>query len=242
MHGVLIFILFFHMQPIAKLIRLAFHDCISGGCDGCLELNNTGNKGLEGIFVEVNNLYDSDFSDTGMSRADFYALAAIVAVRIASDEQDCMQLQLPPDCDKPVPEMTIRYGRTDCATSPNSPLDSGFPDAHRDLDHVMEIFRDGVGMTERQVVALIGAHTMGMTTPRNSGFQGPWSLPTIRFDNAFFRTLVSNYSEWHQSELNFPDAPEGVNPRYQWDLGTIIRMPQGPAPTGVLMMLNTDMV
>ena len=205
-------------------------------------MDNIENRGLEGIFTEVNNLYDQEFNDTGMSRADFYALASIVAVRIASDEQDCMQLRLPPGCDKPVPDMTIRYGRTDCATSPNSPLDSGFPDAHRDLDHVMEIFRDGMGMTERQVVALIGAHTMGMATPRNSGFQGPWAPPTDRFDNAFFRTLVSNNSEWHQSELNFPDAPEGVNPRFQWDLGTITRMPQGPPPMGVRMMLNTDMV
>ncbi len=230
------------LQPGAKLIRLIFHDCVSDGCDGCLELNNTENRGLERIFMEVNNLYDNEFNDTGMSRADFYALAAIVAVRVASEEQDCRQLQLPPGCDPPQPDMTIRYGRTDCATSPNSPMDSGFPDAHRGLEHVMEIFRNGMGMTERQVVALIGAHTMGMTTPRNSGFQGPWAPPTNRFDNAFFRTLVSNNSEWHQSELNFQDAPPGVNPRYQWDLGTVTRMPGGPPPMGVRMMLNTDMV
>ena len=177
-----------------------------------------------------------------MSRADFIALAAVVAVRAAADEQDCRQLRMPPNCDPPVPDMTIRYGRTDCATSPDSPLDSGFPDAHGDLEHVMEIFRDGMGMTERQIVALIGAHTMGMATPRNSGFQGPWAPPTNRFDNAFFRTLSANGSEWHQSELNFRDAPEGFNPRYQWDLGTVTRMPQGPPPMGVRMMLNTDMV
>ena len=207
-------------------------------------MDNIENRGLEGIFAEVNDLYDGEFNDTGISRADFYALAAVVAVRRASDEQDCMQLRLPPDCDKPVPDMTIRYGRTDCANSPNSPSDSGFPDAHRDLAHVMEIFRDGMGLTERQVVALIGAHTMGMTTPGNSGFQGPWAPPTDRFDNAFFRTLVSNNSQWHQSELNLANAPQGLNPRYQWDLGTVQRDEQGRAPMGVnvRMMLNTDMV
>lgn len=190
----------------------------------------------------MNNLYDDEFSDTGMSRADFYALASVVAVRVASNQQDCRQLRLPPGCDPPRPDITIRYGRMDCATSPNSTADSGFPDAHGDLDHVMEIFRNGMGLTERQVVALIGAHTLGMTTPRNSGFQGPWAPPTNRFDNAFFRTLVSNNSDWHQSELNFPDTPPGLNPRYQWDLGTITRMPNGPPPMGVRMMLNTDMV
>ena len=207
-------------------------------------MDNIANRGLEGIFAEVNDLYDEEFNDTGISRADFYALAAVVAVKRASDEQDCRQLQLPPDCDKPVPNMTIRYGRTDCANSPHSPSDSGFPNAHGDLAHVMEIFRDGIGLTPRQVVALIGAHTMGMTMPENSGFQGPWALPTDRFDNAFFLTLVSNSSQWHQSELNITNAPQGLNPRYQWDLGTVQRNEQGQAPMGVnvRMMLNTDMV
>ena len=177
-----------------------------------------------------------------MSRADFIALAAVVAVRAASDQQDCRALRMPPNCDPPQPEMRILYGRRDCLTSPDSPLDSGFPDPHRDLEHVMEVFRDGMSMTERQVVALIGAHTMGMATPRNSGFQGPWAPPANRFDNAFFRTLVSNNSQWHQSELNFRDAPMGFNPRYQWDLGNVVRTPQGPPPQGVRMMLNTDMV
>ena len=200
------------------------------------------NFGLQGISGRLSDLYNDQLSDSGMSRADFYALAAVVAVRVAADEQTCMQMMMPPNCTKPVPEMSILYGRKDCATSPNSDGDSGFPDAHGDLAHVMEVFRDGMGLTERQVVALIGAHTMGMATPRNSGFQGPWAPPTNRFDNAFYRTLVSNNSAWHQSRLNFQDAPDGLNPRFQWDLGSVQRRPGGPPPNGVRMMLNTDMV
>ena len=230
------------MQPTAKMIRLIFHDCVASGCDGCVEVDNPENFGLEGISRELSALYDNELSESGMSRADFYALAAVVAVRVAADEQSCMMLMLPPDCTKPVPDMSIVYGRKDCATSPNSNGDTGFPDAHGDLEHVLEVFRDGMGLTVRQVVALIGAHTMGMATPRNSGFQGPWAPPTTRFDNAFFRTLVSNNSAWHQSRLNFRDAPDGVNPRFQWDLGTVQRMQGGPPPMGVRMMLNTDMV
>ena len=231
------------MQPTAKLIRLIFHDCIVSGCDGCVDLGHSGNNGLAEIFEEVNTLYDSQFNDSGMSRADFYALAGVVAVRVASDQQQCSTLGLPPDCTKPVPDMSIVYGRKDCATSPNSIGDFGFPDAHGDLDHVMEVFRDGVGMTERQVVALLGAHTVGMAMPKNSGFQGPWTSPTDSFDNAFFRTLVANASGWHQSRLNFSDAPEDANPRFQWDTGNVVRMPDGGSPTVAgTMMLNTDMV
>ena len=214
------------------------------GCDGCIEVANPDNNGLGGIFRELNELYDDELSNSRMSRADFYALAAVVAIRDASEEQDCMRIGLEPNCTKPVPEMRILYGRKDCATSPNSTMDFGFPDAHGDLEHVMEIFRDGMGMTERQVVALIGAHTMGMTSPQNSGFQGPWAPPTDTFDFSFFRTLNAADNAWRQNELNFRDAPAGFNPRYQWDLGSTMRMRDGRLPPGVAnrMMLNTDMV
>ena len=220
----------FVLQPAAKLIRLVFHDCVAG-CDGCLNLTNPDNNGLGEIYQEVNMLYDSQFKDTGMSRADFIALQAVVATRVAADKQNCTQLT--PNCDnsaKPRPELFIRYGRKDCATSPNSTDDVEFPDPHRGHAHVMEVFRDGMNMTERQVVALIGAHTLGRTTPQNSGFQGPWAQPENRLDNGFYRSLVNE--NWRQNELNFNNAPAGLNPRFQWD----------NLPLNSIMMLNTDMV
>ena len=230
----------FVLQPTAKLIRLVFHDCVTG-CDGCLDLNNPDNNGLSGIYQEVNTLYNSQFNNTGMSRADFIALQAIVAARVAADKQTCEQLQLPPNCassDKPRPELFIRYGRRDCATSPNSNNDFGFPNPHRGHAHVMQVFRDGMGMTERQVVALIGAHTLGRTTPQNSGFQGPWTQPENRLDNGFYQSLVNE--DWRQNELNFSDAPAGLNPRYQWD--NFNRTSPMQLPPDNKMMLNTDMV
>ena len=226
----------FIQQPAAKLIRLLFHDCVTG-CDGCLDLDNIENNGLAEISQEMNDIYDNEFATSGMSRGDFYALAAVVAVRLGSAQQVCPQMD--PNCTLPVPDMSILYGRKDCATSPDSNGDFGFPDAHGDLQHVMEFFRDGMGMTERQVVALIGAHTMGMTATQNSGFQGPWAPPTNRFDNAFFRSLAGN-NPWRQNRLDSPDAPAGVNPRFQWD--NFERIPGGRPPRNGRMMLNTDMV
>lgn len=173
-----------------------------------------------------------------MSRADFYALAAVVAVRRGSDQQQCPQMN--PNCTIPVPDMTILYGRKDCATSPNSTWDFGFPDAHKDLEHVMEVFRDGMGLTERQTVAIMGAHTMGMTSTRNSGFQGPWAPPTNRFDNAFFRSLMGIGNRWNQNQVNSPNTPPGLSPRFQWD--NFERIPGRPPPRNGRMMLNTDMV
>lgn len=229
---------FYYIQPTAKLIRLVFHDCATG-CNGCVDVTSDKNFGLGGIFDEVNALYDREFIASGMSRADFYAVAGIVAVRVASERQDCFTIRLGANCKKPSPPMLMRYGRKDCVTSPGSLRDFGFPDPHKDLDHIMDVFRDGMGMTERQVVALVGAHTMGQTTPKNSGFQGPWALPDNTFDNGFYRVLVASGSGWHQSELNFADAPEGANPRFQWDDGTVDR---SRSSFGGTMMLNTDMV
>ena len=214
-----------------------FHDCVTG-CDGCIDLDNSENNGLAGIFQEVNTLYDDEFATSGMSRADFYSLAAVVAVRRASDEQECPGMD--PNCTIPMPDMTILYGRKDCATSPNSTRDFGFPDAHKGLEHVMEVFRDGIGLTERQTVAIIGAHTLGMASPQNSGFQGPWAPPTNRFDNAFYRTLVDGRSQWNQNQVNSQNAPPDLNPRFQWD--NFEPMPGRPRPRNPRMMLNTDMV
>jgi len=105
----------------------------------------------------------------------------------------------------------------------------------------MEVFRDGMGMTERQAVAIIGAHTLGQATPQNSGFQGPWAPPGNRLDNAFYRSLRDRNNGWHQSELNLQGAPPEVNPRFQWDTGNIRRTSPG-LQTGGRIMLNTDMV
>ena len=233
-------------QPIAKLVRFIFHDCVTG-CNGCVDLNNVENRGLESTFTALNNIYDNEtsgFSSTNMSRADFYAIAGIVGMRAGAQNQQCSDIGLPENCTLPIPEVVIRYGRKDCSTSPNSNNDFGFPDPHRDLEHVMEVFRDGMGMTERQAVAIIGAHALGQAAPQNSGFQGPWAPPGNRLDNAFYRALRGRNSGWHQSQLNFPNAPPGVNPRFQWDTGNIQRASQMPTmpQQGGRLMFNTDMV
>ena len=246
-------------QPLAKLVRLSFHDCV-GSCDGCLNLDNLDNLGLEPAYNEISDLYNSNFRATGISRADFIALAGVVAVREASLQACLMpgggggggggagrkrrgRRQMPPPppattepCTEPVLE--IRYGRKDCATSPNTTRVVEFPNPHSDLDHVMEVFRDGMGMTERQVVALMGAHSLGSGTPDNSGFLGPWAPPASSLDNGFYMQLVNLNNRWGQETLMFPESPVHPDPRFQWntaDANITARMPGR-------MMLNTDMV
>ena len=170
-----------------------------------------------------------------MSRADFIALAGVVAIWQGSLEQDCRRLNLPPDCIKPMPNITVKYGRRDCPTSPMTTVDHLFPDPHGNLTHILEFFGTGMNMTIREVVALIGAHSLGSASVRRSGFVGPWAPPTDRFDNGFYSQLRGNNNMWFQRVVNDTDSVVYPDVRYQWNN----RPRPGQQP---LLMLNTDMV
>jgi hypothetical protein len=70
---------------LATLIKIVlgikgFHDCV-GGCDGCLNLDNPNNAGLGPIIEALEELYTGNgYFAWGVSRADFWALAATVSV------------------------------------------------------------------------------------------------------------------------------------------------------------------
>ena len=69
---------------------LAFHDCVSG-CDGCINLNNPDNFGLEAATVPINKLYDDNNYASILTRADYWAMAGYVAVErgIAVANDNC---------------------------------------------------------------------------------------------------------------------------------------------------------
>ena len=216
-------------------MRLSFHDCV-GGCDGCLNLDNADNNGLQGIYAAINDIYDNEgYNSTGMSRADFIALAGTIAVRQASSQQSCNQLNLPPNCEPPSPTIQLKYGRTDCPTSPSTTDTEQFPNPHGDLAHVIEVFGDQMNMTVRQVVAILGAHTLGAAAITRSGFRGPWVPQATVFNNDFYRQLSSTNNDWFQEEISAMNSAVFPDSRYQW---TLTRL----GPPEDLMMLNTDVV
>ena len=64
-------------------IILVFHDCVSSQCDGCLNLDNPSNAGLDKIVKDLDQLYVGTY-DSDMSRADFWALAAIKSLEVTA--------------------------------------------------------------------------------------------------------------------------------------------------------------
>ena len=78
----------FNIHPKRKCQRIivfnnffsAFHSCV-GGCNGCINLNHEPNKGLEDIVVSLEDKYQKlKLADQGISRADFWALAGMLAI------------------------------------------------------------------------------------------------------------------------------------------------------------------
>ena len=60
-----------------KFVRLGFHDCVGGSCDGCVDLGNPDNDGLD---VPIDALVSTvNFYQDQLTRADVWALAALTA-------------------------------------------------------------------------------------------------------------------------------------------------------------------
>lgn len=111
-----------------------------------------------------------------ISYADLWTLAGAVAIEEAGG-----------------PSIPWRPGRTDSSTPTKVPdgrlpnADSGCPAA--DVAHIRAIF-GRMGFSDRETVALIGAHSMGRCHTEASGYWGPWTRAESTFSNEFFRLLL----------------------------------------------------
>lgn len=55
-----------------------------------------------------------------------------------------------------------------------------------------------MGFTDQEIVALAGAHAVGMCHPDRSGFIGPWTTSALTFDNAFYVNLMT--MKWQKTK------------------------------------------
>jgi len=112
-----------------------------------------------------------------ISYADLYTLAGVVAVEEAGG-----------------PKIPFRLGRTDAESGESSPKECGLPDADKGsfkntTQHVRDVFYR-MGFTDREIVALLGAHALGRCHTDRSGYWGPWTFAENTFSNEYFRLLI----------------------------------------------------
>ncbi|ESQ50858.1 hypothetical protein EUTSA_v10022797mg [Eutrema salsugineum] len=159
------------------MLRLAWHDAgtydaksKTGGPNGSIrnetEYSHGANSGLK---IALDLCEDVKSKLPKISYADLYQLAGVVAVEVTGG-----------------PDISFVPGRKDC----NDCTDEGrLPDANQGFKHLKDVFYR-MGLSDKDIVALSGAHTLGRAHPERSGFDGPWTQDPLKFDNSYFVELL----------------------------------------------------
>nr|AGJ72851.1 ascorbate peroxidase [Momordica charantia] len=164
------------------MLRLAWHsagtyckDSKTGGPFGTMrfrsELAHGANNGLD-IAVRLLEPIKEQFPI--LSYADFYQLAGVVAVEVTGG-----------------PDVPFHPGRED---KPEPPPEGRLPDATKGSDHLRDVFYT-MGLSDQDIVALSGGHTLGRAHKERSGFEGPWTTNPLIFDKSYFTELLTGEKE-----------------------------------------------
>jgi len=99
------------------------------------------------------------------------------------------------------PRIGWRNGRSDAPDATSCPPDGGLPDATKGASHIRDVFYR-MGFSDREIVALSGAHSLGRCHTDRSGFLGPWTRAPTTFSNEYYRLLLEE--TWTPKQWNGP--------------------------------------
>ncbi|XWS67741.1 hypothetical protein CRYUN_Cryun04dG0031400 [Craigia yunnanensis] len=164
------------------MLRLAWHDAgtydvstKTGGPNGSIrneeEYTHGSNNGLK---IAIDFCEEVKAKHPKITYADLYQLAGVVAVEVTGG-----------------PTVDFVPGRKD---SNICPKEGRLPDAKKGAPHLRDIFYR-MGLSDKDIVALSGGHTLGRAHPERSGFDGPWTNEPLKFDNSYFVELLKGESE-----------------------------------------------
>lgn len=198
---------------LANVVRLAFHFCVGdGGCDGCINMDVPDNAGLE-LSVDYLDARVDPWLEAGLSKADLYALASMVAANMALGNNGW-------DSDL----SNFEIGRTDCS---DPDLFEEFPDAHH---APFQFFEDNFGFNADETTILFGAHTLGRAQLGNSGFNGFWTNNQLELGNEFFERIEDN--PWDQEAVGNGNFQWDQNNRFALNADMFLVRNLNPAPNG----------
>ncbi|KAF5765168.1 putative L-ascorbate peroxidase [Helianthus annuus] len=160
------------------MLRLAWHDAgtydaktKTGGPNGSIrneeEYSHGANNGLK---IAIDLCEEVKSKHPRVTYADLYQLAGVVAVEVTGG-----------------PTIKFVPGRKDSNVSPN---EGRLPDAKQGPSHLRDVFYR-MGLSDKDIVALSGGHTLGKAHPERSGFdEKPWTNDPLKFDNSYFLELL----------------------------------------------------
>ncbi|CAN1771288.1 L-ascorbate peroxidase 3 [Linum perenne] len=167
------------------MLRLAWHDAgtydkntKTGGPNGSIrndeELAHGANSGLK---IALDFCEEVKAKHPKITYADLFQLAGVVAVEVTGG-----------------PTIDFVPGRKD---SKISPKEGRLPDAKQGITgsiHLKDVFHR-MGLSDKDIVALSGGHTLGKAHSNRSGFDGPWTKEPLKFDNTYFVELLKGETE-----------------------------------------------
>ncbi|KAJ0428558.1 putative L-ascorbate peroxidase [Helianthus annuus] len=164
------------------MLRLAWHDAgtydvntKTGGPNGSIrteeEYSHGSNNGLK---IAIDFCEEIKSKHPRITYADLYQLAGVVAVEVTGG-----------------PTVDFVPGRQNSTVSPK---EGRLPNATKGAPHLRDIFYR-MGLSDKDIVALSGGHTLGRAHPERSGFEGPWTREPLKFDNSYFIELLKGESE-----------------------------------------------
>lgn len=194
-----------YCHPI--LVRLGWHDAGTydknieewperGGANGSLrfeiELKHAANAGLVNALKLLQPIKDKY---SGVTYADLFQLASATAVEEAGG-----------------PKIPMTYGRVDVSAPEQCPVEGKLPSAGppSPSSHLRDVFYR-MGLSDKEIVALSGAHTLGRSRPERSGWGKPetkytkdgpgapggqsWTAQWLKFDNSYFKDIKERRDE-----------------------------------------------
>ncbi|CAG9311536.1 unnamed protein product [Blepharisma stoltei] len=161
-------------------LRLAWHDAgtfdaatKTGGPNGSIrfdkELAHGANAGLTWARDQI-VIIKADFPD--VNYADLIQAGGYIAVEYCKG-----------------PAIAFKFGRKEAPDDSHCTPDGRLPDAKLGADHLRSVF-GRMGFNDKEIVALSGAHTLGLAHKDRSGFEGEWTTNSNTFDNAYFTELL----------------------------------------------------
>lgn len=138
------------------------------------------NFGLDVPVQELEPIVNEYSSPNGLSRADIWVLAGMVG---CEESQRSIEFRF------------THFGRKNCdctGCSFNNGPPAEFPSPDLTTRQLLQYFRNEFGFSTQQTVAIMGAHTLGEASRRNSGFDGRsgWVDRKLDLDNEYYELLV----------------------------------------------------
>mmetsp|Transcript_13912 Transcript_13912/g.19921 ORF Transcript_13912/g.19921 Transcript_13912/m.19921 type:complete len:572 (+) Transcript_13912:114-1829(+) len=205
-----------------KFVRMGFHDCV-GGCDGCIDLNDPDNKGLDIPINALDSIVQKYTIDqtTGLTRSDIFALAALTAADVSQGTVNRVDFPF------------TWFGRVDCQGDATSGPQRQMPSPDLTTSGILDYFNTNFGFDEQETVALMGAHTLGSAHRSFSGFVGSWVSNNLVLSNSYYQNLVGGSgglsdsvetmavtTNWTDHLIENTDVPT----RWQWEQNDLIML------------------